>query len=193
MPLEDTDLPKDASEKRALRERLGLPTDRFVFVSPGFLFARKRYIEVIRALPDDPVLVLSGTRSHWEPRYIDEVIAVARGKPNVIVNTDYDTMGDFVAASDSVVLYYEDVFQSGVVTQAVWTGLPCIFSDAEGFAPYHAAGIVVRDGGELASAMRDLQRPEMCAKAQRGVRIVRRLLSPERNAERYIADVATKR
>ena len=192
MPLESTDLPDGPDAKRALREQLGLPADRFIFVSPGFFFARKRYIEVIRALPDDAVLVLSGTRSDWEPRYFDEVMAVAKDKRNVIVNTDYDTMGDYVAASDCVVLYYEDVFQSAVVTQAVWAGLPCIFSTAEGFAPYHGAGVVVRDTGELAEAMRDLRRPERYAALVRNVRILRRLLSPERNAERYVAGVSTK-
>ena len=193
MPVEGVSAPPDPDAKRALRERLGLPRDRFVFISPGFFFARKRYIEVIRALPPDAVLVLSGTRSDWEPRYFDEVMAVAKGRPNVIVNTDYDTMGDYVAASDCVVLFYEDVFQSAVVTQAVWAGLPCIFSPAEGFAPYHAAGIVVRDTGELVEAMRDIQRPDVYAKIVRSVGILRRLLSPERNAERYIAGVATKR
>ena len=147
----------------------------------------------MRALPDDAVLVLSGTRSDWEPRYFDEVMAVARTKPNVIVNTDYESMGEYVAASDCVVLFYEDVFQSAVVTQAVWAGLPCIFSSAEGFAPYHGAGVVARDTGELANAMRDMQDPQTYAKHQRSVGIIRRLLSPERNAERYIAGVSTKR
>ncbi len=192
MPLEDTDLPADAAAKRALRERLGLPADRFVFVSPGFFFPRKRYIEVIRALPDESILVLSGTRSDRDPRYFDEVMAAARGKTNVIVNTDYDTMGDFVAAADCVVLFYEDVFQSAVVAQAVWARLPCIFSDAEGFAAYRGAGIVARDTGELAAAMRDMQRPATYASLVRSVGILRRLLSPERIAERYIAGVSVK-
>jgi hypothetical protein len=192
MPLEDTDLPKDAIEKRTLRRRLGLPEDAFIFVSPGFFFARKRYKEVIRALPEGSTLVLSGTRSDWEPRYFDEVTEFARGKVNVIINTDYDTMGDHVVASDCVVLFYEDVFQSAVVTQAVWAGLPCIFSDAEGFSPYHGAGIVVRDTGELSDAMREIQKPEVYARIVRSVRILRRLLSPERNAERYIAGIGRK-
>ena len=192
MPLEDTELPKDAGEKRELRARLGLPADKFIFVSPGFFFARKRYKEVIRALPEDALLVLSGTRSEWEPRYFDEVMEAARGKANVIVNTDYDTMGDYVAASDCVVLFYEDVFQSAVVTQAVWAGLPCIFSDAEGFSPYHGAGMVVRDTGELADAMREIQQADVYERLVRTVRILRRLLSPERNAERYIAGIGRK-
>jgi len=187
MPLENTVLPRNSEEKRKLRAKFGLPTDKFIFVSPGFFFARKRYKEVIEALPDDAVLVLSGTKSDWEPRYFDEVIAVAKTKPNVVINTEYNTMGEYVAASDAVVLFYEDVFQSAVVTQAVWAGLPCIFSEAEGFAPYHAAGPVVRSSDELANAMRELQKPETYATYLRGVRILRRLLSPERNAERYLA------
>ena len=178
MPLEDTDLPKDRAEKNALRQRLGLPEDRFVFVSPGFFFARKRYKEVIRALPDDAMLVLTGTKSEWEPRYFDEVMELARDKPNVIINTDYDTMGDYVAASDAVVLYYENVFQSAVVTQAVWAGLPCILSDAEGFAPYHGAGVVVRDTGELADAMREIQEPETYASIVRSVGTLRDCCPP---------------
>src|SRR5207253_1757508 len=103
---------------------------------------------------------LSGTKSSWEPRYFDEIVALAKTKPNVVVNTEYNTMGEYVAASDAVVLFYEDVFQSAVVTQAVWAGLPCIFSEAEGFAPYHAAGPVVRSEDELAKAMREIQKPE---------------------------------
>ena len=189
MPLENTVLPRNAEEKRKLRARFGLPTGKFIFVSPGFFFARKRYKEVIEALPDDAVLVLSGTRSDWEPRYFDEVIALAKTRPNVVINTEYNTMGEYMAASDAVVLFYEDVFQSAVATQAVWAGLPCIFSEAEGFEPYHAAGPVVRSTDDLARAMREIRRPETYAKYLRGVRILRRLLSPERNAERYLAGV----
>jgi hypothetical protein len=144
---------------------------------------------VIEALPDEAVLVLSGTKSDWEPRYFEEVIELAKTKPNVVVNTEYNTMGEYIAASDAVVLFYEDVFQSAVATQAVWAGLPCIFSEAEGFAAYHAAGPVVRSVDELARTMREIQKPETYAKYLRGVRILRRLLSPERNAERYLAGI----
>ena len=121
--------------------------------------------------------------------YFDEITELAKTKPNVVINTEYNTMGEYVAAADAVVLFYEDVFQSAVVTQAVWAGLPCIFSEAEGFAPYHAAGPVVRSSDELAKAMREIQKPETYAKYSRGVRILRRLLSPERNAERYLAGI----
>src|SRR5712691_9684532 len=113
----------------------------------------------------------------------------AKRKSNVVINTEYNTMGEYVAAADCVVLFYEDVFQSAVVTQAVWAGVPCIFSNAEGFAPYHAAGPVARGTDELARAMREIQKAETYAKYLRGVRILRRLLSPERNAERYLAGI----
>ncbi|MDP9320494.1 MAG: glycosyltransferase [Chloroflexota bacterium] len=186
MPLEDTVLPANAEEKRALRARLGLPPDAFVFVSPGFFFKRKRYIEVIEALPDDAVLVLSGTESQWERGYVQEVQEAAAGRPNVIVNTEYETMGQLVAASDCVVLFYEDVFQSAVVTQAIWAGLPCIFSDTPGFRLYEGAGLVARDTAQLARAMQQIRQPDVYARCARQVEILRRLLSPERNAMRYL-------
>ena len=186
MPLEDTALPADAEAKRALRTELGLPADAFVFVSPGFFFKRKRYLEVIDALPEDAILVLSGTESEWERGYFQEVLDAAKGHPNVVINTDYETMGRYVVASDCVVLFYEDVFQSAVVTQAIWAGLPCIFSDTPGFALYAGAGPVAKDTAQLARAMREIQDPEVHARAVRQVGILRRMLSPERNAMRYL-------
>src|SRR5437868_13087423 len=167
MPLENTVLPRTTEEKRKLRARFGLPTDKFIFISPGFFFARKRYKEVIEALPDDAVLVLSGTRSDWEPRYFDEIIALAKTKPNVVINTEYNTMGEYVAASDAVVLFYEDVFQSAVVTQAVWAGLPCIFSEAEGFRritrPARSCGASTSSPGRCARSRSQTPTRSTCA------------------------------
>jgi|GEM_PF-257740 len=191
MPLENTTLPRDAAAKRALRERLGLPTDRFLFISPGFFFPRKRFIEIIRALPADATLVLSGTRSGREPEYFDQVMAfiAERGAGNVIVNTAFETMGDHVAAADCVVLYYDDIFQSAVATQAVWAGLPAIYSSIPGFRLYGGAGLTARDTGELADAMRDIQRPETYARLVDQVAILRRMLAPDRIASRYLVDL----
>jgi glycosyltransferase involved in cell wall biosynthesis len=185
MPLEDTTLPRTDDEKRALRERLGLPQDRFVFVSPGFFFPRKRFLEVMAATPDDALLVLSGTRSDREAEYFDRVTAAAEGRPNVRINTDYGSMGDHVAAADAVVLWYEDVFQSAVATQAIWAGLPCIFSPAPGFRAYHAAGLVAADADELRRRMRDVRDPATYARLRQGASMLRRLLAPERLAPRY--------
>ena len=191
MPLEDTTLPRDAAEKRALRERLGLPHDRFLFISPGFFFRRKRFLDVIRALPPSSMLILSGTKSSLEPEYFDEVLAfiTERKLANVIVRTDYDGMGEFVAAADCVVLFYEDVFQSAVATQALWAGVPAIYSDAAGFRLYRTAGLVAADTGELAEAMREMQRPETHDRLAGEVAVLRRLLAPERLAARYLTDL----
>lgn len=189
MPLEDVTLPRTPGEKRALRERLGLPADRFVFVSPGFFFPRKRFLEAIAATPDDALLVLSGTRSEREPEYFDAVLAAAQGRPNVRINTDYDTMGPFVAAADAVVLYYDDVFQSAVVTQAIWAGLPCIFSATPGFRLFHAAGLVANDAGELRRHMEAIRVPETYERLRQGASTLRRMLAPERLAPRYLVGV----
>ncbi|CAN5220370.1 hypothetical protein BH18CHL2_BH18CHL2_10480 [soil metagenome] len=188
MPLEDAVPPRDDAAKRALRERLGLPADRFIFVSPGFFFRRKRFIEVLAAAPPDSLVVLSGTKSDWDPRYFDDVTAYIRerGLENVVVNTDFATMGEHVAAADCVVLYYEDIFQSAIATQAVWAGLPAIYSDIPGFRLYRGAGLVARDGETLREAMREIQRPDVHARLQRQVGVLRRLLAPERYAARYL-------
>jgi glycosyltransferase involved in cell wall biosynthesis len=186
MPLEGTTLPRTPQEKRALRERLGLPVDRFIFVSPGFFFPRKRFLEVMEATPDDALLVLSGTRSDREAEYYDRVIAAAASRPNVRVNTDYDTMGDFVAAADAVVLWYEDVFQSAVVTQAVWAGLPLILSPAPGFRTFHPGALVARDAAELRTVMSEIRDPATLERLRAGISILRHMLAPERLVPRYL-------
>ncbi len=188
MPIEDVTPPATDDERRALRERLGLPRNRFLFISPGFFFARKRLIEVIKALPADASLILSGTRPSWDTRYYDEVIAwLEREKPsNVILNTDYDRTPELMLASDAVVLYYRDIFQSAVAAEAMWAGIPCIFSDIEGFTIYRGAGLVVADDAGLAKAMRDIQQPETLAGLRRQVQVARRMFAPERLALRYL-------
>jgi len=188
MPIESVTPPADDAEKRARREALGLPVDRFVFISPGFFFARKRFIEVMKALPDDAVLVLSGMRPGWDPEYFDQVMAwIERHKPaNVIVSTDYDRTPELLVASDAVVLYYRDIFQSAVAAEAMWAGLPCVFSDIEGFRIYEAAGLVARDDDDLARVLREIREPETYARLRRQVAVTRRMLAPERLAVRYL-------
>jgi glycosyltransferase involved in cell wall biosynthesis len=185
-PLENASLPRDDAEKRALRDRLGLPADGFIFISPGFFFPRKRLIEVMRATPDDATLVLSGTRSQYDQEYFDEVLAAAKDRPNAVVRTEYDEMGPLVAASDAVVLYYRDVFQSAIATQAIWAGLPCIFSDTPGFDIYRGAGLVAKTDEELRSHMDRIREPETYDRLRRGASILRHMLAPERLASRYL-------
>lgn len=193
-PLEDTALPRTAEEKRALRAKLGLPADRFVFVSPGFFFRRKRFIEVLAVAPRDAIVVLSGTEgdyADYDRGYLDEVRAYVRdrGLDNVVINTDYRTMGDHVAAADAVVLYYEDVFQSGVATQSIWAELPLVLSDLPSFRLYEAAALFARDQVELGTRMREIRDPVTYARLVDGSRWLKALLAPERLAPRYLADL----
>ena len=188
MPLEDTALPRDDDAKRALRRELGLPEDTLIFVSPGFFFRRKRFIQVIESLPDDAFLVLSGTEQNWDHGYLDEVkrYVADHGTKNVRINEDYAAMGKHVAAADCVVLYYEDVFQSAVAAQAAWAGLPCIYSDVPGFQLYRGAGLFAKDDLELRRAMDEMRDPATRERLRREVAVVRELLSPARNAPRYL-------
>jgi hypothetical protein len=190
-PLEGVELPKDDAEKRRLRERLGLPLDRFIFISPGFFFRRKRLIEVIGATPRDALIVLSGTEAdyaEYDRGYLDEIrrYVADRGLDNVVINSSFDTMGDYVAASDAVVLFYEDVFQSGVATQSLWAELPIVFSDLPSFRAYAAAGLFARDTVELRARMSEIRDPETHARLKGGARFLKELLAPARQAPRYL-------
>lgn len=180
------------AQKRRLRERLGLPQDRFIFVSPGFLFRRKRLIEVIAATPPEALIVLAGTEGKWDEGYLDEIrsYVVRNDLRNVVIDTDYDQMPDHFMAADAVVLFYQRTFQSGIASHALWAGLPCIFTDDPAFAIYDGAGIAVADEGALKRAMIDIQRPEVSEPLRARARELREELSPRAMAERYLEAVA---
>ncbi|MSQ37918.1 MAG: glycosyltransferase [Chloroflexi bacterium] len=189
MPLEDALLPTDEAARRELRRELGLPLDGFILVSPGFFFRRKRFIEVARAAPPEVTVVFSGTESSWDAGYLGEVQEYVHehGLTNVVINTDFALMGKHVAAADGLVLFYAEQFQSAIATQAVWAGLPCIYSDHPAFRLYRGAGLVAKDEEELRLRMREIQDPATYARLRRQVALLRRMLAPERNAPRYLA------
>ena len=191
MPLEDTVMPRGEEEKRALRRELGLPKDRFTFVSPGFFFRRKRLLEVARSAPADVTMLFSGTESSWDAGYLGEVKDWVRehGLANVVINEDFAMMGKYVAAADAMVLFYREQFQSAIATQAIWAGLPCIYSDDPGFRLYRGAGLVARDEEELRRRMDEIRDPAVYARLRRQVALLQRLLAPERNAPRYLAGI----
>src|SRR3979409_1044615 len=101
------------------------------------------------------LVVLWWTEQNCDPRYLAEVkrYVAEKGKTNVIINNDYATMGQHVAAADCVVLFYEDIFRAAVAAHAIWAGLPCLFSDIPGFQLYRGAGLFARDDAELRRAM----------------------------------------
>jgi glycosyltransferase involved in cell wall biosynthesis len=179
----------DSALKRELRERLGLPQDRSIYVSPGFLFRRKRLVEVIAAAPRDALVVIAGTESpHERAGYLDELrrSAAEHGRENVRIDTDYDAMPLHLMAADAVVLFYSEGFQSGIASHAIWAEKPCVFSDDEAFDMYDGAGLRAGDAAQLRAAMREVRKPEVALRLRERARELKAELSPEKVAQRYV-------
>ena len=96
-------------------------------------------------------------------------------------------MGDVVAASDCMVLFDEDVFQSDNASRAMAGELPCVFSDVPSYRLYDGAGLFARDVDELREAMQRVREPETYARLRWQTRVLRRMLAPDRLAMRYLA------
>lgn len=180
-------LPGVASDTstRELRERLGLPPERTVFVAPGFIVRRKRLLEVMAATPRDATLVIAGTESPHDPGYLEEI----RGQhaPNVVIDTDYDRMPLHVMAADAVVLFYRDAFQSGVASNAVWAEKPLIAPADRAFDMYGGAALRAGSEQELREAMEELmRRPEVAERLSAEARRLKSEYSPEAMARRYV-------
>lgn len=178
----------DARTRRALREQLGLAPDAFIYVSPGFLFRRKRLIEVIAATPRDGLLVIAGTESPHDLGYLAEIRRYVDEQhvTNVRIDTDYDAMPAHLAAADAVVLFYREGFQSGIASHAIWAEKPCIFSDDPAFDMYAGAGLRAGDVASLRAAMLTVSRPEVAEPLRRRARELKRELSPRAMAARYL-------
>ncbi len=174
-------------EKSALRVKLGLPCDRFIFISPGFLFRRKRLIEVIQQLQANTELLIVGVTSEFDPGYLEEIQAYLTANPNPAVHLipDYN-VEPYVVASDAVILFYRDIFQSAVAGLAVGAGKPSIFSDLPGFAQFREAGLFVTTPQELRQAMLDIQDPMVYARVQAGALCARDALSPRQIAQQHV-------
>ena len=177
------------ARKRELRERLGLPLERFVFVSPGFLFRRKRLIEAIAATPPDALIALAGTESpHEREGYLEEIrrYVEEHGLRNVVIDTDYDRMPDHLQAADAVVLFYRDAFQSGVASHAIWAEQPCIFSSDPAFDMYDGAGLRASSEEELRQTMEEIQRHEVVERLRAEARRLKQELTPQAIAQQYL-------
>lgn len=176
--------------KRELRERLGLPLERFVFVAPGFVVRRKRLIEVMAATPRDATLVIAGTESPHDEGYLDEIRRHLSEFTNVVIDTDYDRMPLHVMAADAVVLFYRDAFQSGVASNAVWAEKPLIAPADGAFDMYGGAALRASSEQELREAMEELmRRPEAAERLRARARELKREYSPEAMARRYVEAV----
>jgi hypothetical protein len=175
-------------ERDQVREQLGLPRDVFALIIPGFLFRRKRIIEVIEQLPPEVELWVVGTPSKYEPDYLEEIetyLARSGKREQVRLSQDYDRMEQYLLAADAAVMFYADGYQSGIASLAAGAGKPCIFSDIPAFSDLREAGLSVRTGAELHQAMIEIQQPETYARLQVQATRLRGHLSPSRIAACY--------
>lgn len=179
--------PRDG-DPAALRAELGLPADRFLFISPGFLFRRKRVVEMIQQLPSEAELLVVGLPSQFDPGYLEEIQACLAQHPDKAIRLvqDYDNMERYLLAADAAVLYYRDAYQSAVAGLALGAGKPCVFSDLPAFADYKEAGLFARNDPELHRAMQDIQRPDVYVRLQAGAMRLREELKPENVASQYL-------
>lgn len=175
-------------DKGALRDALSLPRECFIFIIPGFIFRRKRIVEVLEQLPADATLLIVGTPSVYEPDYIQEIEARMAALPQLDVRLiqDYERMEQYLLAADAVVLYYQDGYQSGIACLALGAGKPCIFSQLPAFEPYRDAGLLVADPGALRHAMQAVRAPEVYARLQQGALALREKYSPPQIAAEYL-------
>ncbi|NLE45249.1 MAG: hypothetical protein GX620_11055 [Chloroflexi bacterium] len=171
-----------------LRDTLHLPQERFVFIVPGFIFRRKRIVEVINQLPADATLLVVGTPAVYEPEYVQEVVehAASRSQLDVRVIQDYERMELYLLASDAVVLYYQDGYQSASACLALGAGKPCVFSSLPAFAIYQEGGLVAANDRELGSAMQAIRDPETYNRLHQGALVLRDRYSPSRIAAWYL-------
>jgi len=172
-----------------LREELGLARDVFAFVIPGFLFRRKRIVEVIEQLPDDVELWIVGTPSKYDPGYLEEIevyLEHSDKRERVRLSQDYDRMEQYLLAADAAVLFYADGYQSGIACLAVGAVKPYIFSDLPAFSDLREAGLVVQTPEELHRAMVAIQDPALYRNARERTLELRAQLAPPRIAAQYL-------
>ncbi len=188
-------IPQLQGDREALRRKLGLPTDRFAFITPGFLFRRKRIVECIEQLPPDAELWVVGAESDFDPGYLAEIeayLAQSEKRQRVRLDQDYGRLEDYLLAADVVVMFYAEGYQSAVASQAIGAGKPCIFSDLPAFSDLQAAGLTVRTPAELRQAMQDIQGPAVYARLVEAASEIRQRLSPARIAAGYLDTAASE-
>ncbi|MDH7474359.1 MAG: glycosyltransferase [Anaerolineae bacterium] len=178
-------------DRDALRQQLGLSLDRFALIIPGFLFRRKRIIEVIEQLPELAELWIVGTESDLETGYLEEIkayLAQSDKREQVRLIHDYERMEMYLMAADAAVFYYSDGYQSGVASLAVGAGKPCIFSDLPAFSDLREAGLVVHTSQELREAMLQVQNNEVYSRLREHALELRETLAPSRVAALYFSE-----
>ncbi len=176
-------------DRGALREQLGLPRGAFAFIIPGFLFRRKRIIEVIGQLPVDVELWVVGTPSKYDLGYLEEIesyLADSDKRGQVRLIQDYERMEQYLLAADAAVLFYADGYQSGIASLAVGAGKPCVFSDIPAFSDLREAGLLVRTPQDLHQALVEIQEPTRYDQLVEAAHALRERLGPDQISRRYL-------
>lgn len=185
-PLLVTQLNTDAER---VRSELNLPKDAFVFIMHGFLFRRKRIVQVISQLPEDVELWVVGTESEYDPGYlpeIEEAVKQIKRPQQVKIIQDYERMEQYLQAADVAVLYYTDGFQSAAASLAIGAGKPCIFSNISAFSDLKSAGLTVDTPQELHTAMQQIRQPAIYNQLKDNAMKLRQALSPGMIAKQYL-------
>jgi len=181
-------------DRDAVRRQLGLPGDRFAFIAPGFLFRRKRIVEVVEQVPPGAELWIVGTESDMDPGYLDEIRASLSNcgySDRVRLVQDYERMEQYLMAADAAVFFYSDGYQSGVASLAVGAAKPCIFSDLPAFSDLREAGLTVRTSRDLHEAMVEIQKPACYHGLAEAARTLRDELAPGPIARQYLATLSS--
>ena len=181
-------------DRGVLRRQLGLPGDCFAFIVPGFLFRRKRIVEVIEQLPPGAELWIVGTESDMDPGHLDEIQAYlshCTHSDRVRLIQDYERMEQYLMAADAAVFYYSEGYQSGVASLAVGAGKPCVFSALPAFSDLHEAGLTARTSRDLHEAMVKIQQPACYNRLVEAARVLRDNLAPGPIARQYLATLSS--
>jgi glycosyltransferase involved in cell wall biosynthesis len=129
-------VPERVSTRHAIREQYGIPRDAFVVLFSGKFSARKRPMDLVRAVDkvrarDRVWVVLMGEGS--ERAALEQEIA-SRRLSNVTITgfVNQSAVGAHYAASDALAMISEDDPHPLSVTEASCFGLPIIASDTLG-------------------------------------------------------------
>jgi UDP-glucose:(heptosyl)LPS alpha-1,3-glucosyltransferase len=166
--------PANRARRDAVRRRLAIPPDRFVFLYVGDL--RKGALESVRALASTPMahlLLVSRSRSE-----ACMSLAAELGLQNRVTFGGFsDRVQDIYAASDALLLPSPYDSFAMVVLEAMASGLPAVVSRQAGAAEiltHGTDGLVIKDPfdtEELATYMRDLMAsPDMTTAMGRAAR-----------------------
>lgn len=123
------DRPLTKQEKNQLREKLNLPIDKKIFISPCQFINRKNNVQLIRSfINKEEVLLLIGSGVQ-QPLY--ETIIKENSMNNVIIlpYKSSDELNEYYKASDCFITLSKQDIYGHTTNEAMSQGIPCISSD----------------------------------------------------------------